>query len=160
MDEEKAPVDEPAPDPTRWAETKEPMNEAALAAAAEVTFLRSPERAALLAVAGRARLFAVAAGIVAFLEITSGIVGIVKKADATVAYMVLAAGLNVALCVFLLRMSKAIKTARQVPEAPIVDGFAFLSKAFVVQLVATGIVALGLIGSLLLALMSNRALNQ
>lgn len=160
MDEEKAPVDEAAPDPTRWAETKEPMSEAALAAAEEAKFLRSPERTLLITVAGRARSFAVAAGIVAALEIAVAVVSIIKKVDATVAYMLPAAGLNVALAVFLLRMSKAIQAARQVPEAPIVDGLSQLSKTFVVQLVATGIVALGLVGSLLLALMSNRALNQ
>lgn len=160
MDEEKAPVDEAPAGPTRWAEPKEPMNEAALAAAAEATFLRSPERAALLGVAGRARLFAVASGIVAALEIALAVVSIVKKVDVTVAYMLSAAGLNVALSLFLWRMSEALSAARQVPEAPIVDGFAFLSKAFVVQLVAAGVVALGLIGSLLLALMTNRALNQ
>src|SRR5690242_14325743 len=121
MDEEKAPVDQPATGPTRWAEPKEPMNEAALAAAEEATFLRSPERAALVALTGRARVFAVASAIVAALEIAMAIVSVIKKVDATVLYMLAAAGLNVALCLFLLRMSKAFQAARQIPEAPIVD---------------------------------------
>jgi hypothetical protein len=160
MDEETAPVAEAPADPTRWAQPKEPMSEAALAAAEEAKFLRSSERTVLLTVAGRARFFAFASGIVAALEVAVAVVSVIKKVDATVAYMLPAAGLNVALCVFLLRMSKAIQAARQVPEAPIVDGLSQLSKSFVVQLVAAGIVALGLVGSLLLALMTNRALNQ
>jgi hypothetical protein len=160
MEEEKAPVDVAAPGPTRWAETKEPMSEAALAALEEAKFLRSPERVLLASVASRARFFAIASGVVALLEIAVAIVSISKKVDSTTAYMLPAAGLNVALAVFLLRMSKALQGARQIPETPIVDGLSMLGKSFVVQLVATGIVALGLIGSLLLALMSNRALNQ
>lgn len=163
---EPAPAPEPvaeaeAPaDPTRWAKPKD-VSELTLEAAEEAKFLRSPERELVFSVAGRARFVAVASFMVAVLALGVAVVNLLKRADAiNVIYMVASAALNAALGMFLLRVSKSIQGVRRAPETPILDAFSQLSKAFVVQIIATGFVALGLIVTLLLALISNRALNQ
>jgi hypothetical protein len=155
------PPAEPPAEPTRWAQPKEPASELTAEAAEEAKFLRSAEREQVHALAGRARFVAVVSFIVGSLALALGFVSLVKRADAiNVIYMLVSAGLNAALGVFLMRASRSFQGLRRAPEAPILDGFSQLSKAFVVQLLIAGLVALGLVVTLLLAIISNRALNQ
>jgi hypothetical protein len=145
---------------TRWAKEKEAAGSHVLEAALETQFLKSPERATVFAVASRARMFGILSFVVAALQVVLSILSLVRKVEGTAAYMLPSAALNVALGVFLLRVSSSFSSVRAAPEPGIVDGFESLSTAILVQLFAVGIVILGLTVSLLLAVISNRALNQ
>lgn len=145
---------------SRWAQEKSAADGHVLEAALEAKFLSSPERATVIAVAGRARMFAILSFIVAALQVILSISSLVRKVEGTAVYMLPSAALNVALGLFLLRVSASFAAVRAAPEPSIVDGFESLSKAILIQLIAAGIVILGLTVSLLLAIISNRALNQ